>query len=112
MRGTVAVALPSGTVTFMFTDIEGSTVRWDRDRVAMQHAVRLHDELMRAAIARHNGHVFKTIGDAFCAAFTLAEDGLAAALDAQRTLAATDFSAVAGVRVRMALHVGTADERD
>ena len=46
---------------------------------------------MRAAIARHNGHVFKTIGDAFCAVFTLAEDGLAAALDAQRTLAATDF---------------------
>ena len=111
-QGTVAIALPSGTVTFMFTDIEGSTVRWDRDRVAMQQAVRLHDDLMRAAIARHDGHVFKTIGDAFCAVFTFVGDGLAAALDAQRTLAENDFSAVDGIRVRMALHVGTADERD
>ncbi len=96
----------------MFTDIEGSTIRWDRDRVAMQRAVRLHDELMRAAIGRHNGHVFKTIGDAFCAAFHLVEEAMGAALDAQRTLAEGDFADVDGIRVRMALHVGTADERD
>jgi predicted ATPase/class 3 adenylate cyclase len=104
--------LPTGTVAFMFTDIEGSTVRWDRDRVSMQQAVRHHDDLMRAAIARHGGHVFKTIGDAFCAVFALVEEAVAAALDAQRTLAAADFSAVEGIRVRMALHVGAADERD
>ena len=65
---------PSGTVTFLFTDIEGSTLRWDRDAAAMQHAVRRHDALMRAAIDAHNGHVFKTIGDAFCAVFWTVED--------------------------------------
>src|SRR5271165_1220581 len=105
-------ALPSGTVAFLFTDIEGSTVRWDRDPAAMQQAVRRHDELMRTIIAEHAGHVFKTIGDAFCAVFWNPSDALAAALHAQLALEETDFSAVDGVRVRMAVHVGTSDERD
>jgi class 3 adenylate cyclase len=60
-------------VTFAFTDIEGSTTRWERDRVAMQEAVRRHDALLRAAITEHDGHVFKTIGDAFCATFARPE---------------------------------------
>jgi predicted ATPase/class 3 adenylate cyclase len=111
-RASAASGLPSGNVAFLFTDIEGSTVRWDRDAASMTIAVRRHDELMRAAIAAHNGHVFKTIGDAFCAVFWNIQDGLGATLDAQRTLAAEDFSAVDGVRVRMALHIGVADERD
>jgi predicted ATPase/class 3 adenylate cyclase len=105
-------SLPSGTVTFVFTDIEGSTVRWERDRAAMQAAVRRHDEVMRAAIRARNGHVFKTIGDAFCAAFARPQDAVAAMLDAQLALATEDFSAVDGLRVRAAAHVGTADERD
>ncbi|MDB5039409.1 MAG: putative ATPase [Candidatus Eremiobacteraeota bacterium] len=96
----------------MFTDIEGSTVRWDRDPEAMRDAVRHHDALMRAAIERAGGIVFKTIGDAFCAVFWGADDAVPAALAATRDLAAADFSAVGGVRVRIALHVGTADERD
>lgn len=104
--------LPSGTVTFLFSDIEGSTVRWDRDRAAMQAAVRLHDDLMRSAIAANGGVVFKTIGDAFCAAFGAASQAVAGALEAQRALAARDWSAVGGLRVRMALHTGIADERD
>jgi len=104
--------LPSGTVTFAFSDIEGSTQRWDRDRAAMQDAVRRHDGVMREATAEHDGFVFKTIGDAFCIAFSRPEDGIAAMLAAQRALASQDFSAVDGVRVRMALHTGTADERD
>jgi class 3 adenylate cyclase/tetratricopeptide (TPR) repeat protein len=103
---------PSGTVTFLFTDIEGSTERWARDRAAMQAALRVHDRLMREAITANSGHVFKTIGDAFCAAFATPESATGAALDAQRALAATDFSAVDGLRVRMALNTGTADERD
>jgi len=107
-----AAALPSGTVAFLFTDIEGSTVRWDRDPAAMQHAVRRHDELMKAIIAEHAGHVFKTIGDAFCAVFWHPSDALAAAVHAQRALAETDFAAVDGIEVRMALHVGSSDERD
>jgi predicted ATPase/class 3 adenylate cyclase len=104
--------LPTGTVTFAFTDIEGSTARWERDRAAMQDAVRRHDALMRAAIATHDGVVFKTIGDAFCAAFARPEDAVAAMLDAQRALAAEDFSTIDGLRVRAAIHTGTADERD
>ncbi|HEY6358737.1 MAG TPA: adenylate/guanylate cyclase domain-containing protein, partial [Vicinamibacterales bacterium] len=107
-----ARGLPSGTVAFLFTDVEGSTVRWDRDAAAMQRAVRRHDDLMRAAIAAHNGRVFKTIGDAFCAVFWQVDDALRAALAAQRSLDAEDFSSVEGMRVRMALHVGSSDERD
>jgi predicted ATPase/class 3 adenylate cyclase len=104
--------LPSGTVTFAFTDIEGSTRRWDADPSAMQEALRRHDAHMRAAIAVYDGHVFKTIGDAFCAVFSRPEDALAAMLTVQNTLAAEDFSAVGGLRVRAAVHTGTADERD
>jgi predicted ATPase/class 3 adenylate cyclase len=104
--------IPSGTITFVFTDIEGSTQRWDRDRAAMQSAVRRHDVLLREAIVAHHGHVFKTIGDAFCAAFARPEDAVAAMFEAQRALGAEDFSAVDGIRVRAAIHTGTADERD
>jgi len=109
--GVTAVPPPSGTVTFLFSDIEGSTQRWARDRAAMQDALRVHDRLMRDAIAKNGGRIFKTIGDAFCAAFTTAESATAAALGAQRALGVADFSAVDGLRVRMAINTGTADER-
>ncbi|HEY8297152.1 MAG TPA: adenylate/guanylate cyclase domain-containing protein [Candidatus Baltobacteraceae bacterium] len=102
---------PSGTVAFLFSDIEGSTARWEAGRDAMQSAVHRHDTLMRSAIEAHRGYVFKTVGDAFCATFARARDALEAALYAQRTLAAVDWSAVKGLRVRMAIHVGDADER-
>ncbi len=105
-------ARPTGTVTFAFTDIEGSTQRWDRDRAAMQDAVRRHDALMQTAITKHDGYVFKTIGDAFCAAFARPEDAVAAILDAQHALVAEDFSPIDGLRVRAAVHTGTVDERD
>jgi class 3 adenylate cyclase/tetratricopeptide (TPR) repeat protein len=106
------VPAPSGTVTFLFSDVEGSTQRWDRDRAAMQEALRRHDEIMRGAFAARGGYVFKTIGDAFCAAFATPEAAANAAVDAQRALAAADFCAVDGLRVRMAINTGTADERD
>ena len=109
---TVTRALPTGTTAFLFTDIEGSTVRWDRDPAAMQIAVRRHDAIMRAAIDAADGVVFKTIGDAFCAVFWRPADALKAAITAQHDLAAEDFAAVGGVRVRMAVHVGESDERD
>ncbi len=92
--------------------IEGSTQRWERDLAAMEHAVRRHDALVREAIIRHGGAVFKTIGDAFCAAFSRPSDAVAAMLEAQRALAAEDFSALDGLRVRAAIHTGTADERE
>jgi predicted ATPase/class 3 adenylate cyclase len=113
LPGDVAtLSMPTGTVTFAFTDIEGSTQRWDRDRAAMEKAVQRHDALMREAIAAHHGKVFKTIGDAFCASFSRPEDAVAAMFDVQNALAAEDFSAVGGLRVRAAVHTGTADERD
>lgn len=105
-------SLPTGTVTLLFTDVEGSTQRWEQRPDAMTDALRRHDSLMRAAIEAHGGHVFKTIGDAFCAAFWRAPEAVAAALDAQRALAKEDWDSVGGLRVRMALHSGTADERD
>ncbi|MBD5657508.1 MAG: adenylate/guanylate cyclase domain-containing protein, partial [Candidatus Eremiobacteraeota bacterium] len=104
--------LPSGTVTFAFTDIEGSTRRWERDPDAMQRALRQHDVIVREEIERHGGYVFKTIGDAFCAAFRGPQHAVMALHAAQRTLAAEDFTAVGGLRVRAAIHTGTADERD
>ncbi len=107
-----SVSLPTGTVTFLFSDIEGSTQRWERYREAMATALQRHDELMQDAIARRGGFTFKTIGDAFCSAFTLATDAIAAALAAQRALAVEDFSAVEGLRVRMAAHTGHAEARD
>lgn len=106
------IPLPTGTVTLLFTDIEGSTQRWERERQAMADAVRRHDALVRAAIEARRGHVFKTVGDAFCAAFSRPADALAAAADAQRALAKEDWSAVGGLHVRMALHSGVTEERD
>ncbi len=104
--------LPSGTVTFLFTDIEGSTARWEQQPQAMQAALARHDAILRQAIEGHGGVVFKTVGDAFYAAFTMAPDALAAALDAQRALHTEAWDEQLGpVRVRMALHTGSAEQR-
>jgi predicted ATPase/class 3 adenylate cyclase len=99
-------------VAFLFSDIEGSTVRWERDRAVMATALSRHDELMRAALEARGAYIFKTVGDAFCAAFATTPDAIEAALEAQRAFAAEDFSAVEGLRVRMALHAGRSTERD
>ena len=64
--------LPSGTVTFLFTDLEGSTRLWEEHRDAMQGALATHDELVRRAIASHGGYVVKVTGDGFHAAFATA----------------------------------------
>jgi predicted ATPase/class 3 adenylate cyclase len=103
---------PSGTVAFLFSDIEASTRRWERYGESMRGAVRRHDEILRSEIERRRGYIFKTIGDAFCAAFWTATDALAAAVGAQRRLGRENFSPVDGLYVRMAIHIGEADERD
>src|SRR5262249_2899980 len=105
-------ALPSGTVTFLFTDIEGSTARWEHQPETMRVALARHDALVRAAIVGHHGHVVKTMGDAFHAAFSRAADAVTAAVDAQRQLQAEPWAEIGPVRVRMALHTGAAEERD
>lgn len=106
------MTLPTGRVAFLFSDVEGSTRRWERHGEAMRAALRLHDELLRTEIEARGGYVFKTIGDAFCAAFASVGEALEAAVEVQRGLARTDFTAVDGMLVRMAIHVGEADERD
>jgi class 3 adenylate cyclase len=63
---------PTGTVTFLFTDIEGSTKLWEQHAQAMQIALARHDEVLRGAIEERGGYIFKTVGDAFCAAFSTA----------------------------------------
>ena len=105
-------ARPSGTVTFLFTDIEGSTQRWERRPDAMRDALVRHNALVREAIEAHGGYVFKTVGDAFCSAFATAPSALEAACAAQQALSAEDFSSVDGLLVRMALHAGHAEERN
>ena len=102
---------PSGTVVFLFSDIEGSTARWEAQPDAMRDAVRRHDEIVRTAMENRGGYVFKTVGDAFCVAFTTAPQALQAALQAQRDLRAQEWGSVDGLRVRMAVHAGNADER-
>jgi class 3 adenylate cyclase len=103
---------PTGTVTFLFTDIEGSTRMWERSPQAMQAALARHDEILRRAVEERDGYVFKTVGDAFCCAFPTAPDALEAALDAQRLLFEERWGESDPLRVRMALHMGAAEQRD
>jgi class 3 adenylate cyclase len=103
---------PSGTVTLLFTDVEGSTRLWDAERDAMAAALRRHDEILRSAIEQAGGYVFKTAGDSFCAAFSAARSGLDAALAAQRELAAQSWPTSRPIVVRMGLHAGVCEERD
>jgi predicted ATPase/class 3 adenylate cyclase len=103
---------PTGTVTFLFTDIEGSTKLWEDNAPAMQAALTRHDELLRWAMEEHGGYVFKTVGDAFYCAFSTASDALKAALEIQRRLLSSEWEETGPLRVRMALHTGAAEERD
>jgi predicted ATPase/class 3 adenylate cyclase/Tfp pilus assembly protein PilF len=104
--------LPSGTVTFLFTDIEGSTKLWEEHPDAMRSIIARHDALLTHAIVSNNGVVFKTLGDAFYAAFSTAPDALHAARDAQYALHAEPWQNGLVLRVRMALHTGEAEMRD
>jgi len=103
---------PSGTVTFLFTDIEGSTRLWATHHEAMRVSLARHDALLRECIEAHGGHVFKTGGDAFCAAFATATSAVEAALAAQRALRAERWPEQAAIHARMALHTGAAEMRD
>jgi predicted ATPase/class 3 adenylate cyclase len=105
----VPVQPPSGTVTFLCTDIEDATRLWESVPADMTAAVQAHDAVVRSAIERHGGYVFVTAGDGFCAAFSSAVDAVSAAVESQRALRGTDGMPFA---VRMALHTGESIERD
>src|SRR4051794_38835517 len=104
--------MPTGEVTLLFTDIEGSTRRWEASPTAMAIALARHDGVLRRAIESHGGAVFKTIGDAFCSAFAGPGDALGAAREAQQELAREAWGEAGPIRVRMALHTGTPEHRD
>lgn len=103
---------PTGTVTLLFTDVEGSTKQWEAHRPSMATAVARHEVILRGEIERWGGYVFKTVGDAFCAAFSTPHGAARAALDGQHLLLAEPWPAPVGMRVRMALHTGVCEERD
>jgi len=101
-------ALPTGTVTFLYTDIEGSTQLWKQHRQAIAAAHARHDQILREAIESNNGYVFQVVGDAFCTAFPTAADAVRAAVKSQMELDAENWGE-APIQVRMGIHTGKAE---
>ena len=106
------VGLPSGTVTFMFTDVEGSTRLWETEPEVMQAALSRHDDIVRSTVEQRGGYVFATGGDGFAAAFARPADALEAAVEVQQRLDGQAVTDACPLRVRMGLHTGVAEERD
>jgi predicted ATPase/class 3 adenylate cyclase len=100
----------AGTITFLFTDVEGSTRLWEQFPDGMKGALERHDTILRAAIDASGGRIVKTTGDGMMAVFERAADAATAGLTAQRALATEPWSSVA-LRVRMGLHAGQAEQR-
>ena len=103
--------LPSGTVTFLFTDLESSSRLWETHPGAMKAALARHDAILREAVESNCGHVVKMTGDGVHAAFATAEEALAAAVAAQLGLGAEAWQATGPLRVRMGIHSGAAESR-
>jgi class 3 adenylate cyclase len=104
--------LPSGTVTFLFTDLANSTRLWEDHPEAMKDASARHDAILRDAVQGHHGHVVKTTGDGVHAVFASAIDAVEATVAAQRALCAESWGETGPLRVRMGLHTGEADQRE
>src|SRR5216683_4433185 len=107
-------ALPNGVVTFLMTDVEGSTRLWERDPEAMRQALQRHDTVVAACIQRYSGYVVKSRGegDSIFAVFRHVRDAVSAALIAQCALAVERWSTQTPLRVRMAIHTGQIELRD
>jgi predicted ATPase/class 3 adenylate cyclase len=102
---------PSGTVTFLFSDIEGSTQKWEENADQMQIAFSRQEAIMRQEMSDQGGYIYKMIGDAFQVAFETAPQALAAAENAQISLQNEQWDDVGPLKVRMALHTGVVEER-
>ena len=105
-----ASGIPAGTVTFLFTDVEGSTALWAADEKAMSVSLAQHDELIRQMIEDHDGYVFSTAGDSFAAAFDAASSAIAAAVATQEALSVVNWRGP-NLLVRMGIHLGEAELR-
>jgi predicted ATPase/class 3 adenylate cyclase len=103
--------VPTGTVSFLFTDVEGSTRLWQEHPAEMTAALEHHDKIVREAISSNDGYVFSTAGDAFAAAFHTSTQAIDAAVSAQRALLEASWSDGVRIRVRMGIHTGEAVER-
>jgi predicted ATPase/class 3 adenylate cyclase len=103
--------LPTGTVTFLFTDLEGSTVLLEAHPAAYRAAVRRHHDLLRGAVEAHGGVVFETVGDAVYAAFARPSDAAAAALAGQCALQGEPWGETGPLRVRMGVHLGEVERQ-
>jgi predicted ATPase/class 3 adenylate cyclase len=103
---------PAEDVTLLFTDVVGSTQLWETAPTAMSKALARHDQILRSTIESAGGDVFKTVGDAFCAAFAEPSDALASALSTQRALAAEPWPQQVTLRVRIGIHSGPCEQRD
>jgi class 3 adenylate cyclase len=95
--------MPVGTVTLLFTDIEGSTRLRQEDEASMRRAVARHDQLLRVVVAGHGGVVFSTMGDGLATAFQTASAAVACAIEAQGILQRQSWERVRSLRVRMGL---------
>jgi predicted ATPase/class 3 adenylate cyclase len=101
--------LPSGTVTFLFTDIQGSVTFWDRTPELMAAALQVHNMVMRQAIQANGGMIFKTVGDSLQAVFSTASQALKASIEVQRGLQSAQWNELGPLKVRMGLHTGEAE---
>lgn len=102
---------PSGTITFLFSDIEASTDRWEKKAEQMEVAFRRQETIIRASMSEYGGYVYKMIGDAFQVAFDTALQALLAAQSAQIALQSEPWGDLGQLKVRMALHTGVVEER-
>src|SRR5262245_47423738 len=104
--------LPTGTVTFLFTDVEGSTRLWEDYPDAMKDALARHDEILRDAVAAHDGHIVKMTGDGAHAVFADAPNAIDAAVAAQCAMTTEQWGTAVPLRIRMGVHTGRAESRD
>ena len=102
----------SQTLTFLFTDLEGSSKLWEQHRQSMTEALERHDAILRDAVESSNGEVVKTTGDGLMAVFSSPADGVSACLEAQHGLGHEAWGQAGPLRVRMGLHVGEAAARE
>lgn len=104
-------SIPGGTITFLFSDIEKSTRKWEESPHEMNIILQQHDKILKTVFEEYGGYIFKTVGDEFCVAFADPLDALLAGVESQKQLLGLKYGELT-LNVRMGIHTGTATERD